>query len=116
MTDDRGEYRIFGLKPGEYYVKAAESDACCLDTQDDSTSWIVRSNLGSQYAAVFYPGVIQLDQAQSLQLGPGEEVEADFTMRTVKTVEVAGRVIAPDGKPATHAYVDLYVPETGKWS
>ena len=26
LTDDRGEYRIFGLKPGEYYVKASESD------------------------------------------------------------------------------------------
>ncbi len=112
-TDDRGEYRIFGLKPGEYYVKAGEADASPffgLD-QDDSTSWTVRNNLGNQYAAIFYPGVVQLDQAQSLQLGPGEEVEADFTMRNVKTVEVAGRVIAADGKPAT-GYVNLEVPET----
>jgi protocatechuate 3,4-dioxygenase beta subunit len=75
-TDDRGEYRIFGLKPGEYYVKAGESDAFPsfgLD-QDDSTSWRVRQNLGSQFAAIFYPGVVQLDQALSFRLGPGEEV------------------------------------------
>ncbi|MGH9538124.1 MAG: MSCRAMM family protein, partial [Terriglobales bacterium] len=49
---------------------------------------------------------------QSLQLGPGEEVEADFTMRNVKTVEVAGRVMAADGKPATRAYVNLDHLET----
>jgi len=116
MTDDRGEYRIFGLKPGEYYVKAAESDMpgfFGMSGEDDSMSWNVRIILGSQYAPVFYPGVIQLDQAQPVALGPGEEVEADFAMRHVKTVEVAGRVIAADGRPATHAYAELYVP--GNW-
>jgi protocatechuate 3,4-dioxygenase beta subunit len=113
-TDDRGEYRIFGLKPGEYYVKAGESDEFSFFPMDDNNiSETVRRNLGSQYAAVFYPGVVQLDQAQSLQLGPGEEVEADFTMRNVRTVEVAGRVLAPDGKPATQAYVNLNSPEIG---
>jgi hypothetical protein len=29
MTDDRGEYRIFGLKPGEYYVR--RQSPTCLD-------------------------------------------------------------------------------------
>jgi uncharacterized GH25 family protein len=118
MTDDRGEYRIFGLKPGEYYVKAAESDMpgfFGMSGEDDGMSWSVRTTLGSQYAPVFYPGVIQVDQAQSVALGPGEEVEADFAMRHLKTVEVAGHVIAADGRPATHAYVQLYVPEAGGW-
>ncbi len=118
ITDDRGEYRIFGLKPGEYYVKASESDTpgfFGMSNDDAVTSWNVRATLGSQYAPVFYPGVIQVDQAQSVALGPGEEVEADFVMRHVKTVEVAGHVIAVDGRPATHAYVQLYVPEAG-WS
>jgi protocatechuate 3,4-dioxygenase beta subunit len=113
-TDDRGEYRIFGLKPGEYYVKAGDSDefpSFGLD-QDDNTSWTVRNKLGSQFAAIFYPGVVQLDQALSFRLGPGEEVQADFTMRNVKTVEVAGRVIAADGNPAIHAYINLDLPET----
>jgi protocatechuate 3,4-dioxygenase beta subunit len=118
MTDDRGEYRIFGLKPGEYYVKAAESDMpgfFGMSGEDDSMSWNVRNILGSQYAPVFYPGVLQVDQAQPVALGPGEEVEADFALRHVKTVEVAGHVITSDGRPATHAYVQLYVPEGG-WS
>lgn len=36
-------------------------------------------------------------------------------MRHVKTVEVAGHIIAADGRPATHAYVQLYVNEAGGW-
>ena len=119
LTDDRGEYRIFGLKPGEYYVKAAESDMPAffgMSGEDDSMSWSLRAALGNQYAPVFYPGVLQVDQAQPVALGPGDEVEADFAMRHVKTVEVAGRVIAADGKPATHAYVQMYVPENVSWT
>jgi Carboxypeptidase regulatory-like domain len=117
-TDDRGQYRIFGLKPGEYYVKAAQSDypaSFGIGGDDDSLNWSVRASLGNQYASVFYPGVIQVDQAQSIVLGPGEEVDADFAMRHVKTVQVAGHVIAADGRPATHAYLELSVSEAG-WS
>ena len=76
VTDDRGEYRIFGLKPGEYYVKAGESDAFPFSTnlQDDNISETVRNSLGSQFAAVFYPGAIQLDQAQSSSLAPAKKL------------------------------------------
>ncbi|MGH9536555.1 MAG: carboxypeptidase-like regulatory domain-containing protein, partial [Terriglobales bacterium] len=43
-TDDRGEYRIFGLKPGEYYVKSGDADASSLFglDEDNSTNWTVR--------------------------------------------------------------------------
>ncbi len=43
--------------------------------------------------------------------GAGEEVQADFAMRHIKTVQVSGHVVAADGKPATHAYVAMRVPD-----
>jgi len=55
---------------------------------------------------VFYPGVLQLSQAEVASVGAGEETEMDFTMRHIKTVTVSGRVIAADGKPA-NAMVQL---------
>jgi hypothetical protein len=118
MTDDRGEYRIFGLKPGEYYVKASESDTAGLSgmvSEDDGMNWITRNGLGTQYAPVFYPGVIQVDQAQPVVLAAGEEVRAEFAMRQVKTVEVAGRVLGADARAATHAYVQLYILDAANW-
>ena len=103
-TDDRGKYRLFGLKPGNYYVRATDSPD--FDGVMQGRENFAREKLGSQYAPVFYPGVLQLSQAEMVSVGAGQESQMDFTMRHIKTVEVSGRVIAPDGKPA-NAMVQL---------
>lgn len=116
-TDDRGEYRIYGLKPGEYFVKAVETGEGVMffgQAQDDLDAMVLRE-LGSQYAPVFYPGVLQMDQAQAVTLSAGEAAQADLAMRRMKMVEVAGRVIGPDGVPAVRAYVRLSQPGVADW-
>ena len=113
-TDDRGEYRIFGLKPGDYYLKASESpDLDQVGNIDGSDNYFLLRQIVTEYAPLYYPGVLQISDAQAIPLRAGEEVRADFEMRRVKTVEVAGRVIGADGKPATHAYLLLGVPGVG---
>jgi hypothetical protein len=113
-TDDRGEYRIFGLKPGDYYLKASESpDLDQVGDIDGSDNYFLLRQIVTEYAPLYYPGVLQISDAQAIPLRAGEEVRADFEMRRVKTVEVAGRVIGADGKPATHAYLLLGVPGVG---
>jgi hypothetical protein len=107
-TDDRGQYRIFGLKPGEYYIRAIDSFEPYGNMPVDQ-SYFIQESLGSEYAPVYYPGVLQLSQAQALSLKPGGEVQADFSMQHVKTVEVAGRVIGPNG-PAREAWVRIAQP------
>jgi Carboxypeptidase regulatory-like domain len=105
-SDDRGQYRIFGLKPGEYFVKAKDSfEPSGPDIPVDESFWVMRS-LGSEYAPVYYPGVIQVSQAQVVPLKAGEEAQADITVRRVKTVEIAGRLIGPTGA-AANAFVSL---------
>jgi len=113
-TDDRGEYRIFGLKPGDYYLKASESpDLDQVGDIDGSDHYFLLRQIVTEYAPLYYPGVLPISDAQAIPLRAGEEVRADFDMRRVKTVEVAGRVIGADGKPATHAYLLLGVPGVG---
>jgi protocatechuate 3,4-dioxygenase beta subunit len=109
LTDDRGEYRLFGLKPGDYYVKASESNEFLLSffTQDAETQRMVQEALGSEYVPLYYPGVVAFDQAQTVGVRAGEEIEADFNMRHVLAVEIAGKVIGPDGRPSSHAMLDL---------
>jgi protocatechuate 3,4-dioxygenase beta subunit len=95
-TDDRGEYRIHGLKPGEYYVKDTEVGFDRFmggEDGDMAQERTVLRTLGSQFAPMYYPGVMRLDQAQPVMLQAGEEIEADFAMRRIKLVEVAGRVM-----------------------
>jgi hypothetical protein len=57
-----------------------------------------------------------LGQAETVQLHAGEEIHADFEMRHIKTVEVAGRVLAADGGPATRTYVHLSATDAEDWS
>jgi protocatechuate 3,4-dioxygenase beta subunit len=106
QTDDRGQYRIFGLKAGEYYVKTVDEYEP-TGPMIIGTEWDVRQALGAQYAPVYYPGVMQLGQAEPLIISPGEEVHVDLVLRHIKTVQISGRVIGADGKPATDVYVYL---------
>jgi hypothetical protein len=108
QTDDRGEYRIFGLKPGEYYIRATDSSEPVRNTSADQSFW-VKEFLGSEYAPVYYPGVLQVGQAQAVSIRPGDEVQADVSMPRVKTVDVAGQVIGPGG-PAKNTWVRLGEP------
>jgi len=107
VTDDRGEYRVFGLEPGDYYVKASESNELMFLNRSSETEWIVQRALGNEYASLYYPGAVAFDQAQAVAVRAGEEIQADFNMRHVASVEVAGKVIAADGRPVSHAYVHL---------
>ena len=106
MTDDRGEYRLFGLEPGEYYIKASESGGMVFG-QGNETDWMMREALGTEYVPIYYPSVVSFDQAQAVAVRAGEEIEADIAMRYVPSVEVAGKVIGPDGRPPLHAWVHL---------
>ena len=65
QTDDRGEYRIFGLKPGEYYFKATETGGgpvlggIYTPVWEENVRWCKHSAA----VRVYFPGVLQLDQA-----------------------------------------------------
>jgi 5-hydroxyisourate hydrolase-like protein (transthyretin family) len=118
QSDDRGEYRIFGLKPGEYYVKATEVGGDRFLGQEGGMGEerMQVQVLGSQFAPMYFPGVLQLDQAQAVVLQAGEEMQADFAMRRIKLVEVAGRVLGAEGGPETRAYVHLEAVGVQDWS
>jgi hypothetical protein len=113
-TDDRGAYRIFGLKPGEYYIKAIES----LEPDQNVSSlddYLRIQAVGREFAAVYFPGVMQRSQAEAVLLRPAEETQIDITLRHVKTVEISGRVVGPNGK-AANASVDLQEERSQEYS
>ena len=101
QTDDRGQYRIFGLRAGEYYIKAVDQFEPIFQT---GSEWVMHEALGSRYAPVYYPGVPQIGQAETVPLSSGQEAQADPAMRRIRTVNISDRVIGVDGKPA-----DVYV-------
>ena len=108
ITDDRGEYRLYGLKPGEYYVKASESAGYNSSYYfGPARDYQLQHELGSEYAPLYYPGVLNAGQALAVAVAGGDEIQADFNMRRVLSVEVAGKVIGPDGKAPSSCYVRI---------
>ena len=105
-TDDRGQYRIYGLKPGEYYVEAMQSFEPDRDDMGSGRNFWIDQFIGNDYVPLYYPGVTQASQAETVSAKAGSEVEVDFSMQRVKTVEVAGRVLGPEG-PVQSAWVRL---------
>ena len=105
QTDDRGQYRIFGLKPGDYYIEATDSYEPDRNTPSDE-GYMVHEFLGSEYASVYYPGVPQASQATLVSVKAGDEVQADVFMQRIKTAEIAGHVIGRSG-PAKNVSVIL---------
>jgi hypothetical protein len=61
-TDDRGEFRIFGVPPGDYTI-VASFGATDLGSRDRV-----------RYLPTYYPGTPVASEAQRVTVGPGQEV------------------------------------------
>jgi protocatechuate 3,4-dioxygenase beta subunit len=75
VTNDRGEYRLYGLPPDKYYVaafpleKLFNFDLFGHGSGGDASAPAPTEEL----ATAFYPGVADLGQAAVVELRPGEE-------------------------------------------
>ena len=64
-TDDLGEFRLFGVTPGQYYVQATWRRMGPGDpTAPDRTG----------YPTTFFPGTLEIGEAQRVTVGVGETV------------------------------------------
>jgi protocatechuate 3,4-dioxygenase beta subunit len=124
QTDDRGQYRIFGIAPGEYFIVAAPRFGSGVPTQKDdlelaSGSSPARTGSTQAVAApahrpavgvanVYFPGTTLLDGAQTVSIGVGEErTGVDMALQLVPTVWVEGTVSNPGGALPANLSVHL---------
>src|SRR6185503_1831836 len=96
QTDDRGQYRVFGLPPGEYYVSATATGLGELlgrGLQQLAAGLAAGGGRGGRggaagpppgfgapeatestgYAPTYYPGVVSAVEAGKVALAPGQE-------------------------------------------
>jgi len=91
-SDDMGEFRLYGITPGQYYLQA---------------TW--RSSMGgagnpgqTSYAPTFFPGVSDAAQAQRFTIGIGQELsDLVMSLKPVKATHVTGTVLTSEGRPMT---------------
>jgi hypothetical protein len=101
QTDDLGEFRIFGLAKGRYFVRAKVHDYW-QPARRDLGSADPGSSAQTGYAPVYFPGTTDVARAVAVDLAPGEESSSvNFTLIPVRTLHIRGRVFdAVLGQPA----------------
>jgi hypothetical protein len=98
-SDDRGQFRVYGLMPGDYVINAAvRSTALQIATPNPN-------DVTEGFAPTFYPGTLNSNEAQVVTLGIGEEKSVQFSLTAARLARVAGTVTTSDGRPATGAQV-----------
>ena len=122
ITDDRGEYRAYGLPPGGYFVVVVPSVSSGRGEDDirQLTAAEVRraiqaaragtsasaSKLGQptqppssarlNYAPIFHPGVTDISAAAPIALGVSEErAGVDVAIQLVPTATISGTITSP---------------------
>lgn len=109
-SDDNGRFRVYGLEPGDYYVRAESAgprsrsrpDAPGASTED--------------YLPTYYPGTTNQAEAPTVRVELGEDVtDVDIRMVRGRTFRVTGIVLDAQGRPAGGAMVMLAhrTPESG---
>ena len=79
MTDDRGDYRLFGLPPGRYFVRAAGSQR------------FLSTDLHAINAATYFPGTTEATEAGAVNVAAGGEARGiDIALRRETVFKVRG--------------------------
>ena len=109
-TNDLGQFRIYGLPPGEYYVSAQLRNAATMmiDMIGGGVGGPTASNQNTGYASTYYPGTPNPSEAQRVALAVGQELPSvDIQLQPVRLAKITGTAVGSDGKPMSGAMVML---------
>ena len=124
-TDDRGEYRVWGLNPGEYYVSATAQNFNFGGRGGPGGAFPAAGRGGrggplgaspaaaddlqeTGYAPTYFPGVASINEARAVTVGLGAEAtDINFSLLLVRTSRISGHVTNPNGTPTTSGNITL---------
>jgi hypothetical protein len=102
-TDDLGQYRVFDLQGGTYYLAAIPSQASGADAGG-----------GVGLAPSYYPGIADPGQAQAVHVEPGrDEPATDITLQSTRMARVSGSALDLTGRPAVGGSVTALLTAAG---
>jgi protocatechuate 3,4-dioxygenase beta subunit len=96
ITDDRGMFRLFGLRPGQYRVCAAADQD--FGPSEEPRDKLIRS---------CYPSAVNEGDAQPVVLSSGEVGPIEIRLQRTRTFRITGIAIDSSGTPIPNANVTL---------
>lgn len=98
ITNDKGEYRLFGLPAGLYFISAI--DPAFLSAGDHQGPL--------EYSPTFYPGVPSAEDATRVTLDPGQSRDGvEFKLTIVKPIRIIGKISAYNNALLTSGVVAM---------
>ena len=127
QTDDKGQYRVWGLLPGDYYINAIARGGGPGGGPFGGPGGPAGGRGGRlggpggpggpggagdqepiNYAPTYYPGVPTVTEAKPVALGLSQELlDVNFNMQLVRVSRISGIVSNPDGTPVTSGNINL---------
>ena len=127
-TNDRGEYRIYWITPGRYYLAAGTPPG-------PSTGFGLRNVSPNEplspYVFTYYPGATDLSRAIPVDVLPGSDQPLDFQVTRQQLYSIRGRIVDAltnqstgpialalayrtiTGEPGVLQFAQVYDPATG---
>ncbi len=95
-TDDRGEYRLIELSPGEYFVRAIPSVGGRLYIPGQSLN--VQRGRQRGYVPMFFPAAMSPGEAGAIAVGAGDiRSGIDMTFAVVPLAQISGSLVGLPG-------------------
>lgn len=104
QTNDIGEFRLFGLPPGQYYISATLRN----------TSFGAMSEDRSGYAPTYYPGTSSIGDAQKVTVPVGQTIaNININLLVTRTARINGTITDIEGKAVANGVVMIFQRSVG---
>ena len=91
MTNDIGEFRLFAIPPGQYYLSA---------TLRNMNGMMGDSDDRAGYAPTYFPGTSNVAEAQKVTMGLGQVIsDLNMALMPTRTARVTGTAVDSQGRP-----------------
>ena len=97
-TNDAGEYRLSGLDPGQFQVRASSTDV--WESDDGKNTYV--------YALTYFPGVTAAERPESVTVAVGQEVSGtDLRLVPGPAASITGMLVGANGEPMAGEVIAL---------
>jgi len=95
LSHEGGEYRMFRLEPGYYYVSASYSNRALRSWKSILELSPNLTNPDDGYSTVYYPGELKLADAKVFNLYNGAVVNADIRFQETRYYKLSAKLFLP---------------------
>lgn len=100
-TDDQGNFRLYGLAPGDYYISANNRTNQFMSPGMTNTE-------SEGFAPTYFPGTASISDATRVTVKAGQETSAaNFALIIARMARIRGRALNSGGEPVTNAMLML---------